>query len=404
MRPRNIVAAAAGLAATAALVLTLSRVPAKDEPARAGEIQRLIAQLGSGNYKEREAAGKRLEALGEPAWVALRQTAAATRDLEIRLRAERLAHIIAQRVFVEVRRFTGHSDGVITLAVSPNGKLALSGAVCYQSKDGAARLWDVANGRLRHKLEGPTGGVYGVAFLPGGKRAVTGGADGTLRLWDVKAGKEVKRLVGHAGTVYGLAVAPDGKSIVTGGEDGTVRLWDVATGKEVRRFLGHTDKVRAVAFAADGKRVLSRAVFSDPSVRLWDVSTGKEIARLPAPASSIGTYGTAGIALSPHGKLAAAAGQDNLARLWDLATGKEVRRLEGHAGEVDSLAFSADGKRLLTGGEDGTVRLWDVATGREVHRFHGHANRVWSVAFTPDGRHALSASFDRTLRLWRLPP
>ena len=35
-------------------------------------------------------------------------------------------------------------QAVTCVALSPNGTLALSGPVCYTSKDSAARLWDVA--------------------------------------------------------------------------------------------------------------------------------------------------------------------------------------------------------------------------------------------------------------------
>jgi WD40 repeat protein len=300
MRPGTIVAAAAGLAATAGLVLTLSRVAAEDEPARASEIKRLIAQLGSHNYKEREAAGKRLEALGEPAWVAVRQTAAATPDLEIRHRAERLAQIIGRRVFVAVRRFTGHSDGVITVAVSPNGKLALSGAVCYQSKDGAARLWDVATGRLRHKLEGHTGGVYSAAFLPGGKRAVTG--------------KPLTSPLRHHRQIIAVAFSPDGKALLTGSDDETARLWSAASGQALTPPLRHQRAVIAVAFSPDGKAV-------------------------------------------------ATASEDWTARLWSAATGKELTQPLRHQDWVLTVAFSPDSKAVLTGSVDQTAQLWSVATG-----------------------------------------
>jgi WD40 repeat protein len=367
----------------------------------ADRIAGLIRQLGDDQFARREAASRALEAVGEPALEALRKAAASSADPEVRQRASRVFRAILATL--QIRRFLGHSDGVIAVALSPDGKRALSGAVCYTSKDSAARLWDVATGKEVRRFEGHSGGVYCVAFSPDGTQAITGGgADKTLRLWDVASGKELKRFTGHTATVYGAAFSPDGKSILSGGADGTVRLWDVE-GKELRQFKGHTSWVRAVAFAPDGKRVLSRAIMGDPSVRLWDVKTGKEIRRFLTPLNRVGTWGTAGIAFSPDGKLIAAAGQDHLIRLWDAQSGKEVRRLEGHALEANAVAFTPDGKRLLSGSEDRTVRVWDVRSGKELYRLAGHAHRVWSVACSADGRYALSGSFDRTLRLWRVP-
>ncbi len=298
---------------------------------------------------------------------------------------------------VAVRRFEGHTDGVMVVAFSPDGKRALSGGACYGDGDPTVRLWDVTTGKELLCLQGHQLGVYGLAFLPGGKQAVSGSHDGTIRFWDLETGRGLKTLEGHRDTVYGLAVSPDGKTLLSGGEDTTVRLWDVATGKELRRFEGHADKVRAVAFSPDGKRALTGGLFSDPSLRVWDVKTGAELSKY-----DVGGDGVGSVAFSPDGKFALAGGTDAVVHLFDLKTGDE-RRFEGHTGQVHGAAFSPDGKRVLSGGYDRTVRLWDVATGKELCRFFGHTDWVWPVAFSPDGQYALSGSLDKTIRLWKLP-
>jgi hypothetical protein len=59
-----------------------------DDPADAERLaQRLIQQLGSKSFREREAASKRLKEIGEPAWKALRRTEAESKDAEVRARA-----------------------------------------------------------------------------------------------------------------------------------------------------------------------------------------------------------------------------------------------------------------------------------------------------------------------------
>src|SRR5207248_6990543 len=116
-------------------------------PARpsAAEVKRLVRRLGSPDFAEREAAGKRLEALGEPALRALRK-AEAGEDPEVRRRAGRLARAIERRLSGEVWLFAGH-----------------------------------------------TGPVYGVDFSRDGRTAVSCGDDCTVRLWDVRAGHERRR-------------------------------------------------------------------------------------------------------------------------------------------------------------------------------------------------------------------
>jgi RNA polymerase sigma factor (sigma-70 family) len=329
---------------------------------------------------------------------------------------------------VAVSRFEGHTDGVMVVAFSPDGRRALSGGVCYGDRDPTVRLWDVATGKELLRLKGHAGGVYGLAFLPGGKKAVSGGADGAVRVWDLEGGKQLNRHGGHEGTVYGLDVNRNGTSLLTGGEDSTVRLWDLRTGKEVRRFVGHEGKVRAVAFSADGRRAVSGTILGDATLRIWDMETGQEVSKYTvagAPAQggrNIGIFkagglapggfggfrvagepgGIASVAFSPDGKLVLAGCMDNVLRVFELGTGKE-RKLEGHTQQLHGAAFTPDGKRILSASYDKTVRLWDVESGKEVGRFFGHANWVWGVAVSADGRLGLSGSLDKTVRVWKLP-
>jgi RNA polymerase sigma factor (sigma-70 family) len=294
------------------------------------------------------------------------------------------------------RTFEGHTDGIGMVAISRDGRRALSCGLTYGEGDPTVRLWDLETGKELKRLEGHAGGVYGVDFSPDGKKAVSCAEN--IRLWDLETGEEVKRLEGHDEGVYGVVFSPDGKSLLSAGCDRTVRLWDVGTGDEVRRFEGHTDRVRKVVFSPDGKRALSGGY--DRTLRYWDVESGRELRCF-----EVDTQGDviATMAFSPDGKRAVSSAGDKTIRLWDLERGEESRRLEGHAKIVHNVTLSPDGKRILSGGHDQTVRLWDVQSGKELARLFGHVDFVTDVAVSPDGRYALSGSMDKTLRLWRLP-
>ena len=54
------------------------------------------------------------------------------------------------------------------------------------------------------------------------------------------------------------------------------------------------------------------------------------------------------------------------------ASGKEIAVLEGHAGLVNSAAFSGDGKRVVTASWDNTARIWDAESGKEIAVLKGH--------------------------------
>lgn len=64
----------------------------------------------------------------------------------------------------------------------------------------------------------------------------------------------------------------------------------------------------------------------------------------------------------------------------------------GHAGPVNSAAFSPDGRLLVSASGNGTVRLWDIATSRERGPRLHHPPRHRTAALAPDGSAILHAS------------
>ena len=293
---------------------------------------------------------------------------------------------------VQGHTLQGHTDGVNSVAFSPDGQTLASG-----SYDNTIRLWDVATGESLKILTGHTYEVNSVSFSPEGQTLASGSGDNTVRLWDVSTGETLRTLQGHTIFVLSVAFSPDGETLASGSRDRTIRLWDVSTGETLKTLRGHTDFVHSVSFSPDGETLASGS--ADNTIRLWDVSTGETLRTLQGH-----TFSVRSVSFSPDGETLASGSSDDTIRLWDVATGRNRKTLRGDMDRVLSVSFSPDGETLASGSDDNTVRLWDVATGAELRTLEGHTLSVVSVSFSPDGETLASGSADWTVLLWNLPP
>lgn len=340
----------------------------------------------------------------------------------------------------ETRTFKGYSNGIMTLANSPDGRFtARSG----QNLEYQIELLDGQTGQTIRNLTGHKAAVQSLAFSPDSQTLASKSAE-DFKLWQVKTGKEIYGCLQSSRRWYPtvaftqadsrsnpVLISSDfytefGHRNATQGINEEIN-WNASKGG------GGSSSTAQVAISADGK-VLARH-YKNQLVQLWNLQTGEELSALklndynhPLSLSPIGNLLAVGyrqefalwdvqtktmihtftghseyineIVFSPDGQTIATGSNDSTIKLWNLQTGCEIKTLRAYS-SINALAFNSLEQIFASGARDGTIRLWDLKTMAEIHSFKGHKEEVSALAFSPNGK-CLASSDRSIIRLWKL--
>ena len=139
----------------------------------------------------------------------------------------------------------------------------------------------------------------------------------TIKLWDAASGRLLHSLEGHSGSLCSIVWLPDGRHLISAAHDQTIRVWDTAIGKALQVLEGHPGLINCVDSFTTGQWLASKSIGGrENTIRLWRCDTWTCVAVLDEPAS---LAWPPGLAFHPRLPLLATLGErDTIIRIWEL--------------------------------------------------------------------------------------
>ncbi|EIW75804.1 WD40 repeat-like protein [Coniophora puteana RWD-64-598 SS2] len=158
---------------------------------------------------------------------------------------------------------------VNALSVSSDGSRLASG---HSDTSNRVQVWDLRSNTPVAEPFDHSDEVLSVALSPDGSLVLSGTAD-TVRLWDISRREQLFSFK-HGDSVRCVHFSTDSAKFLSASYDMTVRVWDTGS-RSLIHSLQHSTAVRASAFSPDGLRVLSGC--DETRLTLWDTISGQKL-------------------------------------------------------------------------------------------------------------------------------
>jgi hypothetical protein len=237
---------------------------------------------------------------------------------------------------------TGQSIATWNADYSTHGiALSRSGNMVATDRYGHVEVWDVASGRVAHKLE--TSGVESLLFGPDDRLGAAGG--GKAAVWDVATERAL-----HTGQGSLVAVSPAGDWLTVSKGPGGITVQALESNRALATFprVGEQEKY----YVSGDAQAMARFSVLGATMYVAGTSSGHslELPNLGVPMLS---------AIAPTRDGFVFANGDGIVGLVS-ASSPEPRVFATDHTAVHALAISPDGKLLAVGDSSGNVSVWEL--------------------------------------------
>jgi ribosomal RNA-processing protein 9 len=182
--------------------------------------------------------------------------------------------------------FMGHTDTILTVAASQDGKFVVTGG-----KDRKIIVWNAETLKPIRVFSQHRDAVTGLAFRRGTNQLYSSSKDRTIKIWSLDEGAYVETLFGHQDEVVDIAALAQERCISVGARDRTARLWKVVEetqlvfrgggGEKKSRHKSNPNEPRTIEGSIDRIAMVDEEMFitggDNGSLSLWTMHKKKPI-------------------------------------------------------------------------------------------------------------------------------
>lgn len=293
---------------------------------------------------------------------------------------------------------------------------------------------------------GHSDSIVSVDISPDGKYMVSGSLDKTIRLWDIESGEELKtfdlydnEVSGSENSIddriYSVTITADGKSIISESNNSGL-VFDIESGAKIDSQMRGSyesemlkrinSKVNYISYCSNYFELIDffteeviqtfrdktyiqpkqqeyeedmSYYFKGAGDREMDEEKEFEAYCSSVSVSSREFYDNLFIFTSDDKYIVSVTSNHTLS-LWDIESGEQLKVFSRHNNTINSIAITPNEKYIISGSSDGNIKLWDIESGEELKTFIGHKNSINTLSVTSDGKYIISGSADNTLKLW----
>jgi len=216
-------------------------------------------------------------------------------------------------------------------------------------------------------------------------------------------GKKPMIVNGHSGFVTDIKFMPDNSGFISSSVDKTLRLTNQVTGQS-KKILSLPFDIKSIDISSNGKLLAAASAsgklilvdlkdFSFKEIK--DEAPNRILSVTFHPSRPVVAYGVEVVGERARGTV----------KLMNINTQKVEKELSGHKAGISDLEFSPDGLLLASAGLDRKLQMWVVDHVEDLPIVMDNNNGyVWKLSFSKGSDYLIASFNDGEVRVWPTDP